>query len=285
MIGWLQCPLNVFFIILLFFCSGCSGDKSCKNLNTDSCPVLKNFTVFQSNQVVNFNHLCSEVNHGYDYSRKSYVFFERSPGQSYKALVLGELAVGWVSIKERGINLQLTNMRIESLWPDSQLALILQMRNLKTNEMIVGNETKLFFYSYKEKHDQQAYTLSNQGNLEWENFKEPEEQRNSPHKSHDFIKIDSSQITHLKDQHSVSLILKNLKTETQLELQGPILQDLESLLDIEKPKPKTLGLLQTLNPFEEGGLFGWLAHGFRYRDCIYTRKQAKKEFARRFFQQ
>ena len=37
----------------------------------------------------------------------------------------------------------------------------------------------------------------------------------------------------------------------------------------ERPsKPKTLGSFAVLNPFEEGGVWQWLAHGTKYGGCI-----------------
>ena len=56
-------------------------------------------------------------------------------------------------------------------------------------------------------------------------------------------------------------------------------------LQIENPKPQTLGFLQTLNPSQKGGLFDFFRVAHRYGDCIYLRKKTKKEFDVRLLKQ
>jgi len=40
-----------------------------------------------------------------------------------------------------------------------------------------------------------------------------------------------------------------------------------------------------MNPFQKGGLWDWFSAGYRYGNCIYIGKFAKKEFSTRFSQQ
>ena len=41
------------------------------------------------------------------------------------------------------------------------------------------------------------------------------------------------------------------------------------------PAPKVLGLAETLNPYQEGGLFSTLRRDWKYRKCIEERRAAK----------
>ena len=40
------------------------------------------------------------------------------------------------------------------------------------------------------------------------------------------------------------------------------------------PEGRVLGLLETLNPLDEGGLFQWLRRAVKYRTCIDERRDA-----------
>ena len=65
-------------------------------------------------------------------------------------------------------------------------------------------------------------------------------------------------------------------------LRGPTLSGLPAHLDLEKPESGTLGLLATLNPAQEGGLWQWLGSAAKYGDCVYARRAAKRMFDARF---
>ncbi len=62
------------------------------------------------------------------------------------------------------------------------------------------------------------------------------------------------------------------------------MENLLSLLQIEKPQSSVLSFAQAMNPFQQGGVWDWLRTSWRYGDCIQLRKQAKRELDRRFTQ-
>ena len=54
--------------------------------------------VFDRDHPLRFDHLCSELGHGYGAYRQAYAFFEkRSPDDRYEALVLANVHVGWIA--------------------------------------------------------------------------------------------------------------------------------------------------------------------------------------------
>ena len=61
-----------------------------------------------------------------------------------------------------------------------------------------------------------------------------------------------------------------------------MIEDLKLRLNIEKPVAKTLGLLDTVNPFQKGGVFDWFKTGWNYGDCHLVKKKAKQDFLTRF---
>ena len=68
------------------------------------------------------------------------------------------------------------------------------------------------------------------------------------------------------------------RTGEVLRLPGPMLWVPDRIWHERAPKPKTLGLLDALNPFEEGGIWQTLARGTKYRACIEERRAAKRRF-------
>ena len=54
------------------------------------------------------------------------------------------------------------------------------------------------------------------------------------------------------------------------------------IVEIERPMTRMLGLSQTLNPFQEGGLWNWMRTERCYQQRLQARKQARREFDLRF---
>ena len=85
-----------------------------------------------------------------------------------------------------------------------------------------------------------------------------------------------------EEAHRLNFLIKNLDTGETISLTGPVIKNLKERLQLEQPESKTLGFFDTLNPFQEGGLWSVLGSAFRYGDCIYLRKQSKYELDQRF---
>ena len=279
----------IFPLIYIGTLTNCHSE-GCKDLNEKSCPVLKDFTVFDQTHPLHFNHLCSEVGHQFSASWQSYAFFENAPSnKNWKALILAEVAVGWIRgpVGPNGINIQLEKFQIESFsdWAENSLTLALQVTDRRTGETVTGNEAKTFSSSYRGRAEEKNFTLDSEGHFNWEQFTEPEE-RNSTDKNiynhPEDIQVISKNISHPENSQAFAIVLKNSETQDQMTLKGPVLTDLKTRLDIENPQPQTLGFWQTMSPFQRGGLWHFLGAGYRYRDCIYLRKKAKKEFEIRF---
>ena len=57
---------------------------------------------------------------------------------------------------------------------------------------------------------------------------------------------------------------------------GPLVRIPERVWSMEPPDPRPLGLLETLDPTEEGGLPRFLGRAWKYRKCIGERRAAKR---------
>ena len=278
----------LFFILLLNTCS----NEACKDLDNTNCSVLKDFVVFDQNYPLDFRHMCSEVENESP-AWQAYAFFEDLHSKNYKALILAEVAVGWIRgpIGPNGINIQMEKFQIESLstWAGKSFSLALQVTNRRTGKNVTGDFSESFSFSKPggSGGGQKDYSLSEQGNFEWEQFTEPEEKKSkdTTYKHHEEIQVIADNILHLEDPQALSIVLRNSSNQSKLILKGPVLNDLKSSLEIENPKAQTLGFWQTINPYQEGGLWHWLSTGYHYKDCIFLRKKAKKEFEIRFSRQ
>ena len=228
----------LFFII--FVSPHCyAGD--CDALDKKNCSVLKNFTVADTNKPLHFEHLCSDLDHHNGHNRGAYAFFE-SRDKGLKALVLAEVFVGhigWIGKGElKGIWLDLEKMRVKSLkgWAGSAFSLALRIKNTKTNQTVTGEFLKTFSYSHAGSGypEDQKYTLSKTGEINWEKLIEPEEEKKqesateagadcisclepgggrkkNEYKDSKGIYVRGDKMTHLKDPHVLYLVLKTKK--------------------------------------------------------------------------
>ena len=269
------------FYISLFVLSACAGRGSCKNLDSETCLLLKNFQVFDKNTNLNFNHLCSELDYDTEFARQSYVFFEKSDSDE-KALILAKLRLGWLGINEnQGLAVDFLEIKLESQWPQSTVSFAL----LAKSESSVSSVRGLFVNKYLKGPDTEAnYQLSANGNLTWYDFPEPEDKKRTNVRNHpipaSFIPVDK--LPSLTDEYHLNLIIKNEKTKKEILLEGPHISNIEALLNIEKPQARVLGLSDTLKPSQKGGFWDGLSTGLKYDKCIYARKKARKEFDKRF---
>ena len=77
----------------------------------------------------------------------------------------------------------------------------------------------------------------------------------------------------------LTVLVRNHRSGAQFALHGPVALVPATIMDGAAPKPRRLGLVQTLNPFQEGGLFQSVRRAAKYRNCIDERRAAKRAFA------
>ena len=271
-----------FIYTSVFALSSCASD-SCKSLDSKTCPVLKDLQIFNKNTKIHFKHLCSDLEYYSEFSRQSYVLFEKwDTNASYKALVLATLRVGWLGINQKqGVAIDFMEIKIASLWPKALLSLALEMKNEQTGSITRGG----FITNYLRGPDSQInYQLDEKGNISWYDFLEPEERTATEPRNHPTPapSIVINELTNITDEYQLLLVIKNNSTKAEIKLQGSYIEDMVSFLNIEEPKVRVLGFFDTLNPFQEGGLWSWLSLGYKYDKCIYARKKARKEFVKTF---
>ena len=246
--------------------------------------------VFDRDHPLSFDHLCSELGHGYGAYRQAYAFFEkRSPDERYEALVLANVHVGWIAGPPgpNGISLLIEKKRfaLPPEWYGATFGLALQLGTVKTQQAITGPVLTHYVHVTPGHGEEKEYRLSATGELDWVRFMEPEEsdtQADKYHRHPPELHLYGKDIPGLEGDYALNLVLENTRTSARVTLEGPVLENLPTLLQIEKPQSGVLGFAQAMNPFQQGGVWSWLRTGWRYRNCIQLRKQAKQELDRRF---
>ena len=247
-------------------------------------------TVFDRDHPLRFDHLCSELGHGYGAYRQAYAFFEkRSPDERYEALVLANVHVGWIAGPPgpNGVSLPIEKKRfaLPPEWYGDPFGLALQLVSVKTQQAITGPVLTHYVHVTPGHGEEREYRLSASGELDWVRFVEPEErdpQADKEHRHPPELYLYGKDIPGLEGDYALNLVLENTQTHARVTLEGPVLENLPALLQIEKPQSGVLGFAQAMNPFQQGGVWSWLRTGWRYRNCIQLRKQAKQELDRRF---
>lgn len=247
-------------------------------------------TVFDRDHPLRFDHLCSELGHSYGAYRQAYAFFEkRSSEGRYEALVLAKVNVGWIAGPPgpNGVSLIIEKKRLAlpPEWYDATFGLALQLVAVNTQQAITGPVLTRYVQVASGQGGEKEYQLSATGELDWVRFMEPEErdpQVDKEHRHPPELHLYGKDIPGLEGDYALNLVVENSRTSARMTLEGPVLENLLALLQIEKPQSGVLGFAQAMNPLQQGGVWSWLRTGWRYRNCIQLRKQAKKELDRRF---
>ncbi len=278
---------NIFIYLLCgFFLVAYKEGEACivGASKQNNCSTLEKFTLADSAHPLDFNHYCSGKGLSYSGYWEAYALFESQDNSNKKAIVVGSVVVGWFGIK---LNLNKFQMRSFRHWAGHRLGIALQIVNLRTGQIVIGEFATSFSHTRNSLYGDTEYQMSLRGDLDWENFTEPEvEDRTSKErrekKSSKGILISSQNLSYPQDNHSLYLLVENRNTGNTIVLNGPVIEDLEKRLKVKRPDLNELGCLQVLNPFQTAGLWDWLRHAFRYNDCIYLTKQSKYEFNMRW---
>ena len=119
------------------------------------------------------------------------------------------------------------------------------------------------------------------GSADWITFIEPDDRRGDADRFHHIgpelaLKARDLQVDNPQQEIDLTLTLENEATGDTLDLQGPRLRVPERVWAMTPPGFQELGLADTLNPYQEGGLFDVLGRAWKYRQCIEERRVAKR---------
>ena len=127
------------------------------------------------------------------------------------------------------------------------------------------------------------FVADTSGRLQWRNFAEPGAARTGDDERFNFtdgFALDAGELG-LGDAAAdigLGLRLRRIDGGAEILLAGPSIRIPDVIREMAPPEFETLGLLETFNPFQRGGVFDWLGRGFKYRNCIDERMQARLLF-------
>ena len=242
-------------------------------------------TLFDRTQALAFEHRCSEPARNDNAYREALALFEPAHTPGHKAIALGSVRVGWVGGvgDAEGVAVELERLRLAlpRPWHDAPLAPSVALTDTRTGRTATGAPSSAWFaHATRTGLVHVEFRTSGEGELDWVRFPAPDgpEPRDRGHA--ELVWVDRSEAP--GQTLRVDLVIAHRGSGERLVLEGPVLERLDAWMDVERPTMRRLGLLETLNPFQRGGLWHTLRLGSRYDRCVRLRDAAQAELDRRF---
>ena len=237
--------------------------------------------VYQARDTIRFERHCANAE---AYRVQAYAELASDQGRA-GALVLAYARHDAVRRDDIFIGLRLVALRIEAEedGADSYWSMRLEARGAAGG--FAGTEHAHYDSNpARGQGERRAFRADAAGTLDWLDFTEPEEEGDRglyPHHWSPEMETTAAQLALTDSAREVvlDLVLTQVDSGESLRLPGPTLRVPDRIWHGCPPKPKTLGLLAALNPFEEGGVWQWAARGVKYGKCIEERRAAKRRFA------
>ena len=224
-----------------------------------------------------FNRMCAGEE---PYQVKAYARMESPDGRAraVTAVLAGYRATGGKTVF---VDVRLQRLKLDAgkEWRSADFAIRLTSRSARTafDGPMVGS------YVGGAEGQEPAYRqfgTDERGTADWMTFVEPDDRTGNGDHFHYFgpelsLKAPDLGVEGPQDEFDLALMLRNEANGRTLELVGPRVRVPERIWMMEPPTPRALGLAQTLNPDQEGGLFSFLGRVWKYRKCIEERRAAK----------
>ena len=220
-----------------------------------------------------FNRMCADEE---PYRVKAYARME-SPdarARAVAAVLAGYRATGGKTVF---VDVRIQRLKLDAgdAWRDVEFAIRLAARS--EHAMVEGSEIGRYVEDAK---GEIRFGTDGSGSADWITFVEPDDEGETSNASilRAGVGIHGPRAGGwgFADEFDLTLILRNKTNERTLELAGPRVRIPERIWTLEPPVPETLGLVDVLNPAQEGGLFDVLGRGWKYRKCIEERRAAKR---------
>ena len=220
-----------------------------------------------------FNRTCADEE---PYRVKAYARMESPDGRArvVAAVLAGYRATGGRTVF---IEVRLQRLRLEAgpEWRNTPYTMRLVARG--AHAVVQGPESGGYV---EDKVGERRFRTDETGAADWITFVEPDDEDEDTQRLHRFgpemsIDVAGLGVQSPDDEFVLSLVLENETGGRTLELAGPGVRVPERIWAMDPPAPRSLGLLETLNPAQEGGLFDVLGRAWKYRKCIEERRTSK----------
>ncbi|MCY4286000.1 MAG: hypothetical protein OXC65_11765 [Thiotrichales bacterium] len=221
-----------------------------------------------------FNRMCADEE---SHRVKAYARMESPDGRARAvvAVLVGYPAMGGKTVR---VDVRLQRLKLDAAddWRNAPFTIRLVAR--RDRALVEGPEIGAYM---EDEGGERRFRTSESGTLDWMTFVEPDDEekdsdrfyRHSPNLG---FKAPELGTERPGDEFDLALMLHNRSNGRTFELSGPRVRIPERLRTMDPPTPKALGLVETLNPSQEGGLFDFLSQAWKYRECIEERRAAKR---------
>ena len=215
---------------------------------------------------------------------QAYAQLESEDGRA-RALVVAYARHDAVRRDDIFIGLRLVALRVQGGEANAGAAWSVKMEARSASGGYVGAEHPAYDANpARGEGERRAFRADASGALDWLDFTEPDDEGDRGIYPHNWSPEMETTVAALRlsDAHrhvALDLVVTATDTGEAVRLPGPMLWVPDRIWHERAPKPKTLGFLAALNPFEEGGVWQTLARGTKYRGCIEGRRAAKRRFA------
>ena len=222
-----------------------------------------------------FNRMCADE---HPYRVQAYARMESRDGRArvVAAVQAGYRATGGKTVY---IDVRIQRLKVNAgkEWQNADYTIRLTGRSARN--VVEGREFRSYVDPPAPAH--RNFRTGEAGTADWITFVEPEDRAESSDRFHRFgpeldFKTRDLEVEGPQDEFDLALMLQNEANGQTLELWGPRVRVPERIWTMNPPTPKILGLVQMLNPSQEGGLFSTLGRAWKYRKCIEERKAAKR---------
>ena len=221
-----------------------------------------------------FNRMCADEE---PYRVKAYARMESPDGRAraVTAVLAGYRATGGRTVH---VDVRLQRLKLDAgdAWRDARFTIRLVARG--DGSAVEGPEIGSYV---EDRVGETRFRADGSGTADWMTFVEPDDEEKDSDRFYRFgpelgFTAPDLAVTGPRDEFGLTLVVRNESNGQSLELPGPRVRIPERIWAMDPPTPKALGLLEALNPAQEGGIFDFLGRSFTYRKCIEERRDAKR---------
>ena len=230
-----------------------------------------------------FNRDCANED---AFQTRAYAIMASEDGAA-RALV--RVSAGYLNPASSGVRLSLVPMELDldlgAAWAEAGVSLRL-LATATGAQAYSAAELTSFHSSRSMEHPvSQPFAADADGFLRWRDFAERDSAAADVDEVFSFtdgLALDASELG-VADAGApirLNLLLRRVGGDEEILMTGPFIRIPARVWEMDAPQSRELGLLDTLNPSQSGGLFDALGRSFRFRNCIDERREARLEFDR-----
>ncbi len=236
--------------------------------------------VHEAGTVVEFHRKCADAE---PYQVAAYAAL-RSEDDRARALATIYVRRDAVRREEVFVGMRLVALELQAgpEWADAPFAIHLAAKSSASQVTGPGHTT----YSANPEPgtgEERAFRADIDGRMEWLDFVEPTDPERETDRAYNWSPMLEATATDLGLNESdrrvaLGLTLTHGETGDEIRMTGPALRVPDRVWHQVPPKPRRLGLLATLNPFDKGSVWAALGNAARYGHCVDERRYAKRWF-------